>query len=117
MRSFDENYLVDGAPMLAPDAGVSLHFSDIDDSDAGRDESGFMHRSLVRSKVRTWGFTYSFLTGEEYAYLMGLLGGKETFTFTDGQEACTAYCSKLETSLFSRAHGLHKATQFNIIEC
>lgn len=117
MRSFDTKFLVDGQPMLAPDAGVSLNFSDIDAADAGRDEAGFMHRSLVRSKVRTWGFTYSFLTAEEYGYLMGLLAGKETFSFSDGEETVTAYCAKLETNLFSRKHGLYKATQFNVIEC
>ena len=117
MRSFDENYLIDGAPMLAPDAGVSLHYSDIDASDAGRDEAGFMHRSVVRSKVPTWGFTYSFLTAEELAYLMGLLEGKATFQFTDGEAVRTAYCAKVETTLFDRTHGLYKALQFNIIGC
>ena len=117
MRSYDENYRIDGQPMLVPDAGVSLRYADLDDSDAGRDEAGFLHRSLVRSKVRTWGFTYSFLTAQEQAYLMGLIEGKATFSFTDWEDTCTAYCSQLETSLFSRKHGLYKATQFHIIEC
>ena len=117
MRGFDEYYRIDGAPMLLPDAGVSLHYADIDGSDAGRDEGGFMHRSVVRSKVPTWGFTYSFLTAEELAYLMGLMEGKATFAFTAGEDTCTAYCAKVETTLFDRTHGLYKALQFNIIGC
>lgn len=117
MRSLDPQYCIDGVAMLAPDAEVTLHFSDLDADDAGRDEAGFMHRSLVRSKVRTWGFTYACLTAEEYSYLMGLLEGKATFTFTDGETSCTAYCAKTETRLYSRKLGLYKATAFSIIEC
>ena len=117
MRSFDPYYKIDGQPMLAADAGVRLQFSDIDDADAGRDEAGFLHRSLVRSKVPTWGFTYSFLTGEELAYLQALLGEKDTFTFTYGEKSCTAYCAKLEVSLFDRTHGLYQGLQFHVIGC
>jgi len=117
MRSFDEQFKIDGQPILTPDAGVSLHLADLDDADAGRDEAGFMHRSLARSKVRTWGFTYSFLSREEQEYLLGLFENKATFTFTDGEKSYTAYCAQVDTNLFSRKHGLYKATKFNIIQC
>ena len=37
--------------MLAPDEGVEMSFEDLDSADAGRDEAGYMHRSVVRYKV------------------------------------------------------------------
>ena len=117
MEALIQDFRIDGRALPAPDAGMEMKFEDIDAADAGRDEAGFLHRSLVRSKVPTWGFTYSFLTGEELAYLQALLGEKDTFTFTYGEKSCTAYCAKLEVSLFDRTHGLYQGLQFHVIGC
>ena len=46
-----ELYKIDGKPMVAPDADVQMSFEDLDGAQSGRDESGFMHRILVRRKV------------------------------------------------------------------
>ena len=72
MRAMTELYQIDGRPMPVPDADPDLSFTDLDASDSGGDESGVMHRIVVREKVGSWGFVYSSLTDEEYAYLTGL---------------------------------------------
>ena len=117
MRRLDSVFAVDGEPMLAPDADVQLQFQDLDGASAGRDEGGFMHRVMVRSKVRTWKFTYGLLTAEELAYLQNLFAWKATFRFAfDGGETI-AYCSRQEVRLHDRTRGVYKALQFDIIEC
>lgn len=117
MRGFDTVFAVDGQPLLTPDADVELSEQDLDGASAGRDEGGFMHRVVVRHKVRTWSFTYSLLTEQELQYLRSLFEGKATFRFSfDGGET-TAYCARRSVSLHDRAHGLYKALWFDIIEC
>lgn len=120
--TFFEGFLVDGAPLLAPDADVQITQTDLDASDAGRDESGFMHRQIVRHRVKTWAFRYSALTAQELGYLEDLFTGKATFTFTypgfDGRQAtCQAYCSKDSISYHNARTGLYKNNQFTVIEC
>jgi len=117
VRSLDTVYAVDGEPMLAPDADVEVSEQDLDGASAGRDEGGFMHRVVVRHKVRTWSFTYSLLSAEELAYLQNLFAWKATFRFAfDGGE-CTAYCARRSVRLHDRTRGVYKALRFDIIEC
>ena len=67
MRAKSNLFQINGVPMLAQDAEVVSGFEDLDASDAGRDESGFMHRIVGRYKVGSWKFEYSHLTEEEKA--------------------------------------------------
>ncbi len=122
MRNYDYDYQIDKNPMLVPDAGVEISFSDLDGEDSGRDEAGFMHRTVLRERVRTWSFSYAVLTAEEYRYLDALFRGKPTFTFAfrglDGHPTeCQAYCSKGSITLYNQRTGLYKNMKFNIIEC
>ena len=117
MRPFDSKFLVDGQPLLVPDGPVELSWQDLDSDAAGRDESGYLHRAVLRQGVRTWGFTYGVLTQQERAYLLSLFDGKATFTFTSDDGSCTAYCARGEAQLWNRPLGLYKAMKFNIIEC
>lgn len=117
-----EDYLIDGEPMLVPDADVSLSFADLDSSDSGRDESGIMHRIVVRERVATWGFNYSNLTAEEYRYMRALFAGKPEFAFIyrnlEGDLVETrAYCSNESITYHNARLGLYKNLKFNIIEC
>lgn len=121
MRFF-EDYQIDGKPMLVPDADVSLSYSDLDSSDSGRDESGIMHRIVVRERVATWGFNYSSLTAEEYKYMRSLFSGKPEFAFTyrnlDGDLVDTrTYCSNDSITYHNARLGLYKNLKLNIIEC
>ena len=124
MRSKVDFYQVNGLPMPAPDAEPEFSFSDLDASDSGRDESGVMHRILVREKVGTWSFTYSHLTDEELAYLRGLFAGKAQFSFTHpvfgasgATETCTAYMSQYSAVWKSQRTGLWRNFNFKIIQC
>lgn len=110
--------------MYAPDAGLEPSYSDLDSSDSGRDEAGYMHREVVREKVATWPIAYSSLTDAEYAYTIGLFAGKSTFAFThpkagSSSETVTTncYCSKFGISWYSARQGRWKNLKFNIIEC
>ncbi len=117
-------FTVEGQPLPAPDQGVQCNYEDLDSHDAGRDEAGFMHRSLVRSKVGSWTFSYSHLTEPERAYLEGLFppGGTFTFGHPDRLDStktvtCTAYRSKYNLAWFNARLGLWKNYSFTIIEC
>lgn len=117
-----EEYRIAGLPMLVPDQDVELQYSDLDASDAGRDESGWMHRIVVRRRVKAWAFTYSHLTAEEYAYMESLFQERDTFTFTfptaDGSvKTCKAYCSGGSIALRNLRTGIYKNYKFSIIEC
>ena len=72
MRPYDNEFLIDGQPVLVPDEGVQINLEDLDSSESGRDESGVMHRIVVREKVRKYSLPYGLITKEEYTYMMSL---------------------------------------------
>lgn len=124
MRQKVNFYQVDGIPMLAPDAEPEFSFADLDASDSGRDESGVMHRIMVREKVGTWSFSYAHLSDEELACLRDLFAGKAQFAFTHPvlgnsgtTETCTAYMSQCSVLWKNQRTGQWRNFQFNIIQC
>lgn len=117
-------YQINGKPMPVPDEGVEMSFEDLDDAQSGRDESGFMHRILVRSKVGVWNFSYSHLTQQEYAYLLSVLPEEGSFTFTHpSQQDSTvprqtqAYLSKYGILWHNARTNTYRNLKFSIIEC
>ena len=117
-------YMIDGVPMPAPDAEPVFTFTDLDASDAGRDESGVMHRVVVREKVGSWSFAYSHLTDAEYAALLALFAGKATFAFTHPKpgsstetQVSTCYCSNYSIAWRNARTGTWRNCKFNIIQC
>lgn len=117
-------FTVNGQPLLVPDQGVSFSFEDLDRHDAGRDESGVMHRQMVRNKVGSWTFSYSFVTETERKYMESLFPDTGTFTFghpdrrdTGKTAQCQAYRSKYSLSWFHAGTGIWKNYGFSIIEC
>ena len=119
-----ELYQINGKPLLAPDAGVEMSFSDLDDAQSGRDESGFMHRIVARHKVGVWNFNYSYLTEGEYAYLLSVLPDAGSFTFTypaPGNSGCSAqtqaYLSNYGIVWHNARTGDYRNLKFSIIEC
>lgn len=124
MRSKVNFYQVDGVPMLAPDEEPEFSFADLDANDSGRDESGVMHRIMVREKVGSWSFSYASLSDEELSYLRDLFAGKAQFTFThpvlggsNQTETCTAYMSQCSALWKNQRTGRWRNFQFNIIQC
>ena len=108
----DELYLINGAALPLPDAGVEMSFEDLDGSDAGRDEAGFMHRSLLRRKLGVWNFVYSYLTQQEFTRLQSILPADPTASKT-----VTAYLSKYGISWYNARTGQYRNLKFSIIQC
>ncbi len=119
-----ELYKINGKALIAPDAGVQMSFSDLDDDQSGRDESGYMHRIVARHKVGVWDFNYSHLTENEYAYLLSILPQTGSFTFTypmpgDSSRAVDtdAYLSNYGIVWHNARTGDYRNLKFSIIEC
>ena len=125
MRQLSELLKIKGTPLYAPDNDMQWSYSDLDSSDSGRDESGVMHREVVRRRVGTANFVYSRLTDAEYQYLVNLLDNAgDTFSFTHPArgssstlETTTCYCSNYSISWYNAREGLWHNFKFNIIEC
>lgn len=124
MRTKVDFYQVDGTPLLVPDEEPEFSFADLDASDSGRDESGVMHRLMVREKVGSWSFSYSSLTDEELRYLRNLFAGKAQFAFThpvfgdsNATETCTAYMSQCSAAWKNQRTGRWRNFTFTVIQC
>lgn len=124
MNTLTDLYQIDGKPMLAPDENVEMSFEDIDSPDSGRDESGVMHRIVLRYKVGVWNFSYSRLTQEEYAYMCSILPKTGCFSFTHPKpedctqtESCNAYLSGFSVLWRSARTKDYRNLKFSIIAC
>ena len=121
-RAYDYDHLIDGSPMLSPDADVELNFEDLGAEESGFDEAKFYHRFVWRFDRRSWKFKYSFLTREEFLYLRSLYKKKTTFMFTflndeNEVETVPAYCISGNVVYQSKRSGLYKNFSLEIIEC
>lgn len=122
MRTTDL-FLINGQPILVPDGDLSFAEEDVVSSDSGLDESGMYHRFVVQHNVKSWEFSYSRLTREEYAYMEGLLTGKKTFTLRyrslleDSWQTVTAYRSKHSVLWHCAADGQLRDYRFRITAC
>lgn len=124
MRAYSTDFFVNGSPLLVPDEEVQHNYEDLDDSSSGRDESGVMHRVVVRYKVGSWSFSYSHLTEEERRYMESIFPEEPTFVFKHPTrldagvlEETTCYRSKYALSWKNARTGLWSGYGFNIIEC
>lgn len=124
MRSFAKIFRINGEPMFAPDADVSVSYSDLDAEDSGRDEAGVMHRIVVRYKMGTWSFEYGSITEDEKRYMERLFGDTPDFAFTHPDRICAdkevttrAYRSNYGIAWHNARTGQWKNYKFNIIEC
>ena len=117
-----DNFKIDGVAIVAPDSEVAISRKDIESSDSGKDESGVLHRFLLRSKVRNWSFKYTHLTQEEYNYMENLLSGKESFSFSfvdenGATDSCTAYCPSASVAIRNIKTGIYSSYSFDVVEC
>ena len=124
MRETTNLFMVNGKPLLVPDMPVGVSYEDLDAADAGRDESGHMHRIMMRCKVGSWNFTYSHLTEQELQYMESLFGDDATFQFThpdrlDSTKSTDSKCyrSKYSLSWRNARTGLWNGYGFTVIEC
>ncbi len=122
MRKYDFEFLIDGQPILVPDEDVTISYEDLDSEESGRDESGVMHRIVMREGVKKIPLSYAFLDREEYRYMESLFKGKPSFQVDCRDEngdamKFTAYRSKHSITVSNVRTGLHKNYSFSIIEC
>ena len=124
MRTKLEQFAVNGVPLLVPDTEVTADYEDLDAAESGRDESGVMHRIVVRHKVASWGFTYTHLTEEEKQYMEKLFPEAATFTFTHPDRVDSGklvqtecYRSKYGIRWLNARTGLWGGYSFRIIAC
>lgn len=123
MRQKTDLFKINGQSLLAPDAGVSIGYEDLDHSASGRDEAGFMHRSVARYKVPYWEFSYGALTEQERQYMESLFPDAPTFVFTHPSrlqaqpEETVCYRSKYAISWRNARTGLWNGYSFRIIAC
>ena len=117
-------FTIIGQPMCVPDENVSVSYQDLDASDAGRDEAGFMHRIVVRHKVATWSFQFSAISEADRRYMESLFPEAGTFLFghpdrlDSGKTAvCRAYRSGYSLSWKNARTGDWRNYSFNIIAC
>lgn len=123
-RALFNQFLINGKPMFAPDADIDFSYEDLDDADSGRDESGYMHRIVVRYKVMTGSFVFAFISQADMQYMESLFPDEPDFEFTrpsrlDSTVPVTTRCyrSKYGISWHNARTGLWRNYKFNIIEC
>lgn len=121
----DNGWTVNGTPIYRPsEGGVNIGHDNIVSSDSGRDEAGYMHIRWVRTDVRKVSFTYNKLTGNQVAYLVNLMQGKEfTFAYEEagGRESFPGYCGKItydqkRLDLYADEGGVYTNVQVNVVE-
>lgn len=122
MRKYYFDLLIDGQPVLVPDAELSISYEDLDSEESGRDESGFMHRIVLREGVKKMPVSYANLSRDEYRYMESLFKGKPEFRVDCRDEngsplSFVAYRSKHSVSIFNAKTGSYKNYSFTIIEC
>lgn len=122
MRKYDFEFLIDGQPILVPDEDVTISYEDLDSEESGRDESGVMHRVVMREGVKKIPLSYAFLNREEYLYMESLFKGKSSFQVDCRDELGSpmrfaAYRSKHSITISNIKTGAHKNYSFSIVEC
>lgn len=123
MKQLWDKFKVNGKPIFTPDADIEMLFSDLDSSDSGRDESGVMHRIVIRYKVGKWTICYSEITEAEKQYMESLFPDSESFAFehpdridSSRQVTCQAYRSSYPITWANAVTGTWKNYKLVIIE-
>ncbi len=118
-------WAADSTPLYVPSYNnLKIDHESIQGSDTGRTEDGYMHIDWVRRDVVKVYLFWSYLTGDEVAYLQNLLQGQEfTLTYDDAGTVKTAdcYCSKVSFTTvsheqYSSEGGLCKDIEAHCIE-
>lgn len=123
-RILFDQFKINDKPMFAPDADIDFSYEDLDSADSGRDESGYMHRIVVRYKVMSGSFEFSHISEADMQYMESLFPDEPDFEFTrpsrtDSSVLVTTRCyrSKYGISWRSARTGEWRNYKFSIIEC
>ena len=123
-KALTDLFKINGKPMFAPDADIDFSYEDLDSEDTGRDESGYMHRIVVRYKVMSGAFEFSHIYEADMRYMESLFPDEPDFEFTrpsrlnsDIPVTTRCYRSKYGISWRNAKTGQWRNYKFNIIEC
>lgn len=122
MSKYNFEFLIDGQPIIRQDGNVTISYEDLDSEDSGRDESGVMHRIVIRESVRKIPLYYLFLSREDYLYMESLFKGKSSFQVDCRDDygmplRFNAYRSKHSITIPDIKSGGYKNYSFSIVEC
>lgn len=122
MRQKTQIFQVNGMPLLVPDGNVEILAEDLLSPESGRDESGALHRFVLRPSLLSWQFSYRTLTQEEKEYLENLFPEGEPFSFSypagDGtQTQSLCYRTDREITWRNARTGLWQDCGFRIVQC
>lgn len=117
-------WAVDGTSIYTPGTETQITHESIQSDDTGRTEDGVMHIDWVRRNMVKVFMQWKYLTGDEVAFLEGLIQGKEfTLTYYDKGSTRTAnvYVSnmtytKVTDAKYSSEGGLYSDITANAIE-
>ena len=103
------SWLVGSSQIYVPATPCKVEHSNVVSSDSGRDESGTMQITWLRTDVRKVYLTYKAISASELAYMMGLMQGKEfSFTFPDQGSSTTisaCYCGESSYEYYTNTLG------------
>lgn len=116
-------WAIDGNPLYVPQ-GYSISHENYVGSKSGRTEDGIMHIDWRRRDLHKVTIKYNAMTGNELAYTIGLVQGKEyTATYRDvGQtKTMSAYTGDSEYTLYNETMyadegGLYTDISFDLVE-
>ena len=119
-------WMVGETEIYIPSISVKVDHTNVVGAESGRTEDGYNHIDWVRRDVRKVYLTYSALTGNELAFLVSTMQGKEfTFTYYDMGQVQTFYGYVGEMhytqltyggSEYSTEGGLYVDISVNVIE-
>lgn len=112
---------VDGVELPTPNADVGCSESDLDAEGSGRDELGYMHRIVIRHRVKKWSFKYKTINEEKYEKIKDIFDRKADFLlefFVDGKQISEtrAYSSGIRYSIHNIVKKTYKGVSFDLIE-
>lgn len=123
-KALTDLFKINGKPMFAPDADIDFSYEDLDSEDTGRDESGYMHRIVIRYKVMSGSFEFSHISEADMRYMESLFPDEPDFEFTrpsrlnsDIPVTTRCYRSKYGISWRNAKTGQWRNYKFNIVEC
>ena len=117
-------WMVDSTEIFIPSVSCKVDHTNVVSADSGRTEDGYNHIEWVRRDVRKVYLTYSALTGNELAFLVSTMQGKEfTFTYWDmGQiQSFYGYVGEMHYTQFTsegykNEGGLYQDISVNVVE-
>lgn len=125
LATLDTNgyWAVNGTPIYVP-TDITIEHDNVVSPESGRVESGIMRITWVRRDVRKVNLTFKHITGDEVAYMVNLMQGKEfTFNYYDMGtiQTISAYVGKCSYNqrrldVHPEQGGLYDDFKINVVE-